>query len=81
MKFIHTADWHIDAKLRYGKLNPETGLNSRFEDQLLAVAEIGEYAVASGIRAVVVAGDIFNHAHPDSKTRTELVHVLRQYDV
>lgn len=67
MRFVHTADLHIDA--------PGTGLPGaaavrRAQTEVLRQA-IG-YAEEQGIKYIVIAGDLLDHTHPDVTVRATL---------
>lgn len=55
MKFIHTADIHLDSPL----VGVSDGKTRRYE-LLKAVANMSDYADNNGISAIVVAGDLFD---------------------
>ena len=55
MKFIHTADIHLDSPL----VGVPDGKTRRYE-LLKAVANMSDYADNNGISAIVVAGDLFD---------------------
>jgi exonuclease SbcD len=55
MKILHTADWHLGKKLDHF---------SRFKEQQEVLAEICEIADREAVDAVLIAGDLFDHANP-----------------
>lgn len=55
MKFIHTADIHLDSPL----IGVADGKTRRFE-LVKAVANLADYADNNGVEVVVVAGDLFD---------------------
>lgn len=63
MKILHFADLHIGVE-NYGRINPETGLNSRLEDFLKALDTIIETALAERVDLVLFAGDAFKINEP-----------------
>lgn len=58
MKFLHTADLHIGKKIYEQSL---------LEDQAYILDKIYETAVAEGVDAVVIAGDIYDRAIPSAE--------------
>jgi len=58
MRIIHTADWHLGRKLKGQDRTPEIA------QQLDALLQI---ACDRGVDAVVIAGDIFDHANPSTE--------------
>lgn len=65
MKIIHFADLHIGVE-NYGRLNPETGLNTRLEDFLSALDQLVETAIAEKVDLVLFAGDAFKINEPSN---------------
>lgn len=63
MKILHFADLHIGVE-NYGRLNPETGLNSRLEDFLAALDQIITAAIEEAVDIVIFAGDAFKVNEP-----------------
>lgn len=57
MKFIHTADLHIDSKIDY---LPSSLSTIRREEVLHSFERLCEYAVKNKITAVIIAGDLFD---------------------
>lgn len=55
MKILHTADWHLGKKLDHF---------SRLQEQQEVLHEICEIADREAVDAVLIAGDLFDHANP-----------------
>lgn len=55
MRLLHTADWHVGRSIR-GR--------SRAEEFRAALAEVVGIAVQEGVDAVLLAGDLYEHASP-----------------
>jgi exonuclease SbcD len=55
MRFLHTADWHVGRAIR-GR--------SRAEEFGAALAEVVGIAEQEGVDAVLLAGDVYEHAAP-----------------
>ena len=61
MKFIHTADLHLDSKME-SNLNTEKAMLRRTE--LLDTFErMVSYAAENNVRAILIAGDLFDKLH------------------
>ncbi|MDD4351861.1 MAG: exonuclease SbcCD subunit D [Candidatus Gracilibacteria bacterium] len=63
MKFIHFADLHLGME-NYGKLDPQTGLNSRLSDFLNSFDFLIDTAIKENVDLVVFAGDAFKTREP-----------------
>lgn len=64
MKFLHFADVHLGME-NYGRVNPQTGLNSRFEDGLKCLAFIVDTAIERDVDAAIFAGDAYRTCDPN----------------
>ena len=64
MKLLHFADIHIGME-NYSKLDPETGLSTRFLDFMKTFDFIVETALAEQVDAVVFAGDAYKTRDPN----------------
>lgn len=71
IKLLHLADVHIGME-NYGRINPETGLNTRLHDFLDTLDEAVERAVAEPVDAVVIAGDVYKSRDPSPTHQREL---------
>jgi len=71
IKLLHLADVHIGME-NYGRLNPETGLNTRLHDFLDTLDEAVTRAVEERVDAVVVAGDVYKSRDPSPTHQREL---------
>jgi exonuclease SbcD len=77
IKLLHIADVHIGME-NYGRLNPETGLNTRLHDFLDTLDEAVNRAITEQVDAVVVAGDVYKSRDPSPTHQRELARrVLR----
>lgn len=61
---LHFSDLHLGSGLNHGKVNPETGLNTRFEDFLSSLRQCIDYAIDMAIDLVLFGGDAFPDATP-----------------
>lgn len=57
MKILHTADWHLGAKLEN---------RDRLEEQTKIVQEIATIARENNVSVVIIAGDIFHNSTPSA---------------
>lgn len=65
IKIIHFSDLHFGSGERYGSLNPETGLNKRFEDFICALDKPINFALDNHVDLVIFTGDTYKHATPE----------------
>jgi exonuclease SbcD len=71
IKLTHLADVHIGME-NYGRINPETGLNTRLHDFLDTLDEAVNRSIEEGVDAVVVAGDVYKSRDPSPTHQREL---------
>ena len=57
MKILHTADWHLGAKLEN---------RDRIEEQTRIIQEISTIANENNVSIVIIAGDIFHNSTPSA---------------
>lgn len=60
MKIIHTADWHLGKELHQTSLD---------EDHRLFLDWLISYVSDNQVDAVLISGDIFDHANPSNEAR------------
>ena len=73
MRFIHTADLHLDA--------PLSALNGRAMVRREALGALGEmisYALERQIKYIVIAGDLFDSSTPGAQTLGAVEQMMRQ---
>ena len=76
MRILHTADIHLGSPIRSIALrNPDLGqrLKQASRDTFTRVVDL---AIEEQVDALVLAGDIFDNAHPDLRTRAFLISQL-----
>jgi DNA repair protein SbcD/Mre11 len=61
---LHLSDIHLGSGFAHGKLNPETGLNTRLEDFIAALTRCIDRALAEAVDLVLFGGDAFPDATP-----------------
>jgi exonuclease SbcD len=64
IKILHLSDIHLGSGFSHGRLNPETGLNTRFEDFVIALSRCIDRAIAEPVDLVLFGGDAFPDATP-----------------
>lgn len=64
IKVLHLSDIHLGSGFSYGRLNPETGLNTRFEDFVAALSRCIDRAITDAVDLVLFGGDAFPDATP-----------------
>ena len=74
MKFIHTADLHLDSKIDSLPLEKS---KIRKEEVVRAFERLVEYATANYVRAVIIAGDMFDTSRVTQKTKARVLHAIK----
>ncbi|MGC1307989.1 MAG: exonuclease subunit SbcD [Phormidesmis sp.] len=64
IKILHLSDIHMGGGFSHGRINPETGLNTRLEDFTLALRRCVDDAIAQNVDLVLFGGDAFPTATP-----------------
>jgi DNA repair protein SbcD/Mre11 len=64
IKILHLSDIHMGGGFSHGRINPETGLNTRLEDFTLALRRCVDSAIAQKVDLVLFGGDAFPDATP-----------------
>ena len=64
LKILHLSDIHMGSGFTHGKLNPETGLNTRLEDFVGTLSKCIDHALAEPVDLVLFGGDAFPDATP-----------------
>ena len=64
IKILHLSDIHLGSGLNHGRINPQTGLNTRFEDFVAALTRCIDRALAESANLVLFGGDAFPDATP-----------------
>ncbi len=77
MKIVHFADLHLGIE-NYGRLNPETGLSTRFEDFVLAFDRIVDYAIDQKIDLVLFCGDAYKSREPSQTQQREFAKRIKR---
>lgn len=64
IKLLHLSDIHMGSGFSHGRINPETGLNTRLEDFVAALSQCIDRALAEPVDLVLFGGDAFPDATP-----------------
>jgi len=64
IKILHLSDIHIGSGFSHGRINPETGLNTRLEDFVHTLSQCIDRAIAEPVDLVLFGGDAFPDATP-----------------
>lgn len=64
IKILHLSDIHMGSSFSHGRLNPETGLNTRLEDFVNTLSWCIDRAIADPVDLVLFGGDAFPDATP-----------------
>ena len=70
MKILHFADLHLGVE-SYGRIDPETGLSSRFLDFLSALDKLVDYALENEVDLVLFCGDAYKTRDPSPTQQRE----------
>lgn len=65
LHIIHVSDIHFGSGEVHGSLNPETGLNIRFEDFVAALDRVVNYAIDIEADVFLFSGDAYKNATPE----------------
>ena len=61
---LHLSDIHLGSGFVHGRLNPETGMNTRLEDFVATLSRCIDHAIAAPADLVLFGGDAFPDATP-----------------
>jgi exonuclease SbcD len=64
IKLLHLSDVHMGSSFSHGRINPETGLNTRLEDFVSTLGRCIDRAIAEPVDLVLFGGDAFPDATP-----------------
>ena len=64
IKILHLADIHMGSGFTHGRVNPETGINTRLEDFVKTLSFCIDRAIAEPVDLVLFGGDAFPDATP-----------------
>lgn len=64
LKILHLSDIHIGSGFSHGRINPNTGLNTRLEDFVNSLGRCIDRAIGEPVDLVVFGGDAFPDSTP-----------------
>ncbi|MGF1481301.1 MAG: exonuclease subunit SbcD [Cyanophyceae cyanobacterium] len=64
LKVLHLSDIHMGSGFSHGRVNPQTGLNTRLEDFVKTLETCIDRAIAEPVDLVLFGGDAFPDATP-----------------
>lgn len=64
IKILHLSDIHLGSSFSQGKINPKTGLNTRFEDFIKSLNLCINRAIEDSVDLVLFGGDAFPDSTP-----------------
>ncbi|MEO0685899.1 MAG: exonuclease subunit SbcD, partial [Cyanobacteria bacterium J06649_11] len=64
IKILHLSDIHMGSGFTHGRINPETGLNTRLEDFVTTLSVCIDRAIEEEVDLVLFGGDAFPDATP-----------------
>ena len=64
VKILHLSDIHLGSGFSHGKINPETGINTRLEDFVNSLRICIDRAIAEPVDLVLFGGDAFPDSTP-----------------
>jgi exonuclease SbcD len=77
IRVLHFADTHIGME-NYGRIDPETGLNSRVVDYLRRMDDMVAYATEHDVDLIIFAGDAFKTRTPNPTYQREFAYRIRE---
>ncbi len=77
MKFIHCADLHLDSKMETN-LSPDKAKERR-EELLETFERMVDAAASSRVRAILIAGDLFDKPHNRKTARNRVLDQIRNH--
>lgn len=77
IRVLHFADTHIGME-NYGRIDADTGLNSRVRDYLWRMDDMITYARENDVDLVIFAGDAFKTRQPNPTYQREFAHRIRE---
>ncbi len=75
MKFIHTADLHLDSKI---ETLPSEKSKTRREEIVRSFERMVDFAVENGVNAVIISGDMFDTARVTLKTKSRVINAINK---
>ena len=76
MKFIHTADLHLDSKIEG---IPTDKSKTRREEIVRSFERLIDFADKNDVRAIIIAGDMFDTAGVTLKTKARVIESIKTH--
>ena len=77
MKIIHTADLHLDSKLK--RHLDDRRAKERRDELLVTFQRLVEYADREGVEAILIAGDLFDVTRISATARNAVYHAVKNH--
>ncbi len=77
MKIIHFADLHLGVE-SYGRIDPSSGLSSRFFDFLAAFDQLVDFAIENRVDLVLFCGDAYKSRDPSQTQQREFAKRIKR---
>ncbi|WP_448604886.1 exonuclease subunit SbcD [Thermoleptolyngbya sp.] len=78
IRLLHLSDIHLGSGLLHGRVNPETGANTRLEDFGRSLERCIDRAIAESVDLVLFGGDAFPDATPSPKVQEVFAQQFRR---
>lgn len=65
IQLVHVSDIHFGSGESHGTVNPDTGLNVRFEDFVSALGKTVDFCLERGVDVFLFSGDAYRNASPE----------------
>jgi len=78
VRVLHLSDIHLGSGLSHGRVNPDTGLNTRFEDFVHCLSTAIERGIAEGADLALFGGDAFPNATPEPLHQEEFARQFKR---
>lgn len=78
IKILHLSDIHMGSGFSHGRLNPQTGLNTRLEDFVKTLSQCIDRALTEPVDLVLFGGDAFPDATPPPYVQEQLASQFRR---
>jgi exonuclease SbcD len=80
LKILHFADLHLGVE-NYGRIDPATGLSSRFLDFLSALDQVVDYALEKTVDLVLFCGDAYKSREPSQTQQREFAKRINRLSI
>ena len=77
MKLIHTADLHLDSKLK--RHLDDRRAKERRDELLISFQRLVSYAVKEGVEAILIAGDLFDVTQISATARNAVYAAMKEH--